>query len=130
MTRDATPYAQQRVFAPAVGQDVSTPVAGFFRHRVRSGAVVQGVEIRFGAPLDPVTGLELDRSPRWMAFVDGEYFDDWNWIWPACCGEPISEQDYHAFIARKKWAEQHAPDSAYATGRRFDPLDSRNPMPF
>ena len=128
--RDATRYDTRRAYAPATGQDVSTPVAGYFRYRVRSGAVASGVEIRFGAPLDPVTGEPLDRSPRWMAFVDGQYFDDWNWIWPACTGEPITEQDYRAFVARREWAEKNAPDSAYATGRRFDPLDSRNPMPF
>jgi hypothetical protein len=114
-----------------IPQDVSQPVAGFFRHRLARGTVVCGVEIRFGAPLDPVTGEELDRTPRWMAFVDGEYFDDWNRIWPACTGSPITEAEYRALIARREWARQHAPESAYAeVGRRVDPLSRATPLQF
>jgi hypothetical protein len=112
-------------------QDVSQPVAGFFRFRLRGGGVICGVEIRFGPPLDPVTGEELDRAPRWMAFVNGDYFDDWNRIWPGCTGSPISEAEYRALVARRDWARQHAPESAYADPhRRIDPLSTATPTQF
>lgn len=111
--------------------DVSEPVAGHFRHRLRSGSVVCGVEIRFGPPVDPDTGESLDRGWRWQCFVDGEYYDHWDQVWPGCTGSPISESEYRALCARREWARQHAPDSAYANvGRKIDPLSLAEPLPF
>lgn len=131
MRRDSTPYAANQVRSVAVAGavDVSKPEAGFYRWRLRGGSVRGGVRIWFGPPCDPVTGEEMDRSHRWQAEFDGEPidFDD---CWPACTGESISETDYRAFVARREWAEKNAPNSAYATGRRFDPLSSSNPLPF
>lgn len=110
--------------------DVTTPVAGFFRFRLHGGAVRGGVRIWYGPPLDPVTGEELDRSWRWQAEFDGEPIP-FDRVWPACAGEPITEQEYQRFVARKRWAEQHAPDSAYADrAKRHDPLSSSSPLPF
>jgi hypothetical protein len=132
---DATSYADKgRVAvarAVAGSVDVSTPVAGFFRHRLRSGSVAAGLRIWFGAPLDPVTGEMLDRSPRWQADVNGTYFDDWNRIWPNCVGEPISEAEYRRYCAQQAWAQTNAPESAFAApGRKIDRLSTSTPMPF
>ena len=114
-----------------ISHDVSTPKAGFFRHRLSSQSVAVGVRIHFGPPLDPVTGEELDRSWRWQADVNGEPFDDFDRIWPACLAEPISEADYLIFCKRQDWARENAPDSSYAKpGRKYDPLSTTQPLPF
>lgn len=133
---DATPYTDLAARRPAsahigmAAQDVSKPVAGFYRYRLRGGSVAGGVRIYFGPPLDPVTGEELDRSWRWMAEFNGEPVE-FDRVWPACTGEPITEQDYRRRVARRLWAAQHAPESAYAEqGRRLDPLSSHTPLPF
>ena len=132
VSRDAAPYAQMGASqAHYAGQDVSKPVAGFFRHRLRSGSIMVGIRIHYGPPLDPVTGEVLDRSWRWMADVNGEPFADFDWVWPGCTGQPISEAEYGAYCRRKKWAEQNAPDSAYAQqGKRWDPLSASELLPF
>ena len=130
MSRDATPYTQM-TFAP-VGQgiDVSTPVAGYFRHRLRGGSIAGGVRIWFGPPHDPVTGEELDRSWRWQATFNGEPVE-LDQVWPVCAGDPISEADHAAYVRRAAWAKTNAPNSAFARpGKRWDPLSSDNPLPF
>lgn len=132
MRRDATPYGSQAVRAMHVAGavDVSEPVAGFYRGKLRSRSIVGGIRIWFGPPHDPVTGEELDRSHRWQAEFDGQYveFDD---VWPVCADEPISEQRYREFVGRREWARTNAPNSAFAkVGKRYDPLSSSEPLPF
>lgn len=128
MTRahiDYTDRPQHRRFS---GLDVTTPVEGYYRHRLRSGGVFGVVRIWYGPPHDPVTGEVMDRSWRWQAKFNGEpvNFDD---VWPDCAKQAVSEQDYRRAIARQKWAENSAPDSAYADPRkRYDPLTA--PLPF
>lgn len=113
-----------------VGLDVSTPTAGFYRHRLRAGAVRGGVRIWFGPPHDPVTGEVLDRSYRWQAEFDGEPVDIDD-VWPVCGKHPITETEYHERVYRKRWAQQNAPDSAFADRTaRYDPLSSLTPLPF
>ncbi len=129
--RDRTAYGERREWkAPAgYGIRVDEPKAGFYRHRLGRGTVAVGVELRFGPPLDPVTGEELDRSWRWMAFVNGEPFD-FERVYPACMRSPISTDEYKRLCARKAWAKEQAPESAYATGRRINRLDPNHPLPF
>ena len=123
MTRDSTLYANMGAAKAFAGQDVSKPEAGFFRFRLSGKSVAVGVEIRFGPPLDPITGEELDRSWRWLAFVNGEAFGDFDRIWPACVSEPITEAEYRTYCARQDWARTHAPESSYAEpGRRHERL--------
>lgn len=130
MSRACIDYGEHRAFAPRSGIDVSAPVAGFYRFRLASGTITGGVRIYYGPPLDPVTGEELDRSWRWQADFNGEPID-FDRVWPACTGEPITEIDYRRFCARQEWARRHAPDSAYAErGRRHDPLSAQAPLPF
>ena len=132
--RDGQRYDAHAVRAVSVAgaTDVSRPVAGFFRHKLRSGGVVGAVRIWFGAPHDPVTGEEMDRSHRWQAEFLGEYveFDD---VWPACAGDAneITESECRTLIARKEWAKTNAPASAYANPkRRYDPLSTNELLPF
>lgn len=130
--RDATPYAAMKVATSfASGVDVSCPVAGFFRHRLRGGAVKVGIRIHYGPPLDPITGEELDRSWRWMSDVNGEPYGDFDRVWPGCTGEPISEAEYRTYCERQRWARENAPNSSYAEpGRKRDPLSLNEPLPF
>ena len=130
--RDGQRYDAHAVRAVAVAgaTDVSRPVAGFFRHKLRSGGVVGAVRIWFGAPHDPVTGEEMDRSHRWQAEFLGEYIE-FDACWPQCAGEPITEAEYRALMNRRDWAAEHAPRSAYANPRRrYDPLSTEEVLPF
>jgi hypothetical protein len=126
------PYGEREVRPVYVpGQvDVSEPVAGFYRLRLGRDTITGGVRLWFGPPHDPVTGEELDRSWRWQAEFNGEVID-FDRVWPVCAGDQITEQEYQRYIARRDWARENAPDSAYAErGRRLDPLSTKSPLPF
>lgn len=130
--RKGQAYGERRQWTAPVGYglDVNTPVAGYYRMRLRSGSIKSGIRVWHGPPCDPVTGEELDRSWRWQATADGEAID-FERIWPACATDPINEQDYQFILQRREWARENAPDSAYAVaGKKYDPLDPANPLPF
>lgn len=110
--------------------DVSAPVEGFYRFKPRSGAVYGGVRVWFGPPHDPVTGEELDRSWRWQSQFNGEPID-LDRVWPVCAGDPITEAEHQRYVARQRWAREHAPKSAYAErGRKIDRLSRSEALPF
>lgn len=112
------------------GVDVTTPVAGHYRTKLRSGGVFVGVRIWHGPPLDPDTGEELDRSWRWQAHLNGEYIE-LDRVWPQCAADPITPEEYKLMCAKAEWAKQHAPASAYTDPRkRIDLLSTANPLPF
>lgn len=133
MTRRVSqPYAEREVKPVYVeGQvAISEPVAGFYRMSLGRGSVDVGIKLWFGPPSDPITGELLDRGYRWQALADDEPME-FEAAWPKCAGDPISAQEYRRLVARKAWAREHAPDSSYAqTGRRRDPLSTREPTPF
>ena len=132
MTRAHKSYSEASRLppAPAVGADVSEPCAGFFRHRLRSGSVIGGVRIWHGPPCDPDTGEKMDRGWRWQAVFDEEPVE-FDAVWPACTGSPITEAEYRSLCARREWARKNAPQSAYANvGRKIDPLSIHEPLPF
>jgi hypothetical protein len=101
------------------------PIAGFYRRRLVKGGPWVPVLIAYGAPLDPVTGEELDRSPRWQAWSGGREIDVWN-LWPDCSGEPITKAEYTHLRDVGEWAERHAPRSPEANPTRAISL---NQMP-
>ena len=132
MRSDRT-YADGSSWQPPVdyGTPVDQPRAGFFRVKLSSQSIAVAVEVKFGPPIDPVTGEELDRSWRWLAFVNGEPFGDFDQVWPKCAGDPITEAEYQNYCARQLWARENVPDSAYAEpGRKHDLLSTANPLPF
>jgi hypothetical protein len=131
MTRAATSYNERAEAKHFEGFDASTPVAGCYRFRLRSGAVRRGVRIHFGPPCDPITGEELDRGWRWQATLDDGSLVDIERVWPVCADDPITEAEYRAYCERHAWAQQNAPQSAYADPRkRVDPLSAATPMLF
>jgi hypothetical protein len=125
-----------RVFT---GLDVSEPQEGYWRYRLGSGQPFIGIRIVFGPPLDPYTGEEIDRGWRWQVEIQGDRYlptgesHDFNRHWPACAQPEnvITEAEYHGYIAKQRWAREHAPNSSYAElGRKRDLLSLSEPMPF
>lgn len=125
MTRAHVSYAdggdQTRVWE---GFDPDLPIAGCYKMQLRSGGAFTGIRIWFGPPLDPVTGEELDRSPRWNALANEQPIDIER-VWPKCADKGCSMSEYRALCRQQDWAREHAPDSALADPRRkHDPLTS------
>ena len=102
-----------RSFAQVDGFNPDAPIAGFYRMRLVSGGVFVGVRIWHGAPLDPETGEEMDRSHRWQASANGKPID-LERVWPRCAGEPINGNEYAYLTALGDWARDHAPASPFA----------------
>lgn len=115
-------------------------VEGYYLiQRRRARRVDIPVRVWFGAPRDPDTGEELDRSPRWQITLAGAAFDEPLTLggitfsavtdfWPACALEPIDAADHDFRVERAAWAQQHDPDDALATpGGRIDPMTARLP---
>ena len=123
--RDPTPYGHDdrrkpssAMRAPINGAGgAEEPVAGFYRGKLRSKGALCGFRIWHGLPLDPITGEEMDRSPRWQAHANGEYveIDD---VWPYGAQLIITEREYNKFCQQQTWARQYAPDSALADPKR------------
>lgn len=83
--------------------NVSEPTAGFYKMRMLRGAPFSGVRVWFGAPLDPATGDELDRSPCWNAQCNGTWIDI-DRVWPSCMNESCSEAEYRYLAATHEHA--------------------------
>lgn len=115
--RSTTPYGQRTELPEHLrGRGIAIdgpPIAGFYRTTLRSGGAPVGIRIWFGAPHDPVTGEELDRSPRWQAHCNGEYIEI-NRVWPHCARQPITEIDYNRHCIKQSWARDNLPDDALA----------------
>jgi hypothetical protein len=127
MSRARVDYSDGGDFR-GVGFDPDQPIEGYYRMRLKMGGAFVGVRIWYGAPLDPETGEEMDRSWRWQALVNDEHVP-LERAWPKCGADPISEDDYRHLANLQRWARTHAPDSAIADPRRLaHPLD--NPLPF
>lgn len=127
MVRARLDYSQRSEFR-AVGFDPDEPIAGYYRMRLRSGAAFCGIRIWHGAPLDPVTGEEMDRSHRWQAQANGEPID-LERVWPKCAADPVDEAEYQYLTSVHAWAKENAPNSPQANPmRRINPLTA--PTPF
>lgn len=112
----------QTTHGPAV--DVEEPVAGLYALRLRRNAVRSAIKVWHGPPVDPDTGEEMDRAPRWQATANNRPID-LDRVWPVCAKEPISQADYDYLLARVEWAKRHAPKSPDANPHKAaDPLTS------
>ncbi len=110
------------------GHDPDSPVAGYYRMRLRSGGIYVGIRIWYGPPLDPVDGTELDRSYRWQATANGQEIP-MDRVWPKCADDGIDKAEHDYLKATQAWAQQHAPDSPQANPtQRINPLTA--PTPF
>jgi len=116
--RRALTYDAARTATPVSGGiDVSVPVAGFYRTKLRGGGVAVGIRIFFGPPCDPETGEEMDRSHRWQAHCNGQFIEI-DRVWPECARQQIDAKEY-AYLSRlQAWAKEHAPNSPEADPRK------------
>lgn len=127
MSRARLDYSE-RSDVRAAGFDPDQPIEGYYRMRLKMGGAFVGVRIWYGAPLDPETGEEMDRSWRWQALVNDEHVP-LERCWPKCGSDPIGEADYQYLAKLQSWARTNAPESSIADPRRLaHPLD--NPLPF
>lgn len=123
MVRARLDYSQRSEFR-AVGFDPDEPIAGYYRMRLRSGAAFCGIRIWHGAPLDPVTGEEMDRGHRWQAQANGAPID-LERVWPKCAADPVDAAEYRHLCSVQDWARDNAPASPLANPhRKVDPLTS------
>lgn len=116
------------------GADALVPGYYLIR-RDRQCRVPLPVRIWWGPPLDPDTGEEMDRSPRWQVAIAGQLvgedeirvgesvyrgLDD---FWPKCMAHPISEPDYQHRLERAHWAGLYDPNDPFGdTSAKIDPL--------
>jgi len=111
-----------RKAGPAFDPDV--PVEGCYRTRfVKDGPPV-ALRIWFGNPVDPLTGEEMDRSPRWNATVNGLATVDAFDFWPGCARDPISFAEYRHIARRSATLD---PSDPYFDPRR--PVDRSTAKP-
>lgn len=103
---------------------ITAPVAGYYRRKLVKGGPWMPVRLWFGAPLDPETGEELDRSPRWQAMQGNDLIAgdaEIQSVWTSCCREPIDATEYHYLVADRQWCAENAPASPEANPTR--PID-------
>jgi hypothetical protein len=115
-------------------------VEGYYLiQRRRARRVDVPVRIWFGAPIDPDTGDEMDRSHRWQIEIAGVLFDQpltfggitisaVTEFWPAIVREQIDEADYRFRIARAEWAQEFDPEDALGSpGGKINAMTARLP---
>jgi hypothetical protein len=90
------------------------PVAGHYRVRLRVYGELQtvcGITARpllsigpwlpvlvwHGCPPDPITGLALDRAPRWQALLAGQPVDLTE-VWPWASRHRLTEAEYEQLL--------------------------------
>jgi hypothetical protein len=130
MTRSSTPYARGADWkAPdGYGFNPDIPVAGYYKSRLRAGGIAVGIRIWFGAPLDPVTGEEMDRGHRWQAEANGKYME-LEYVWPKCADSPCDKNEYNYLCNLRAWGERVDPTGPVANPtKRLDHLST--PMMF
>lgn len=106
--------------------DPDVPVAGCYRVQLVKRGPFVGLRIYFGPPADPSTGEEMDRTPRWVASVNGQQVVDAMRFWPHCAREPISFADYLHLCRRARTMDPS--DPYYDPTKPVDP--STAPPPF
>lgn len=93
------------------------PEEGFYKGRLVKGGIFVAIRIWFGAPRDPVTGEELDRSHRWQAERNGQQVEV-DAVWPYCAANRIDKAEHDYMLAAQKWAVEHNPSAPEAAPRQ------------
>jgi len=109
---------------PAFDPDV--PSAGFYRYRLRRGGPFVALRYWLGPPLDPETGEEMDRSPRWQCRLNGTELVPVERYWPQCARDPIDQREHDRLCELHRTLDEASP--YYDARRPFDRLT--NPLPF
>lgn len=82
-------YALRKEGLP--GHRTWPPTPGYYETKRRDGWVP--IRIAFEVSTDPQTGEELDRSPQWVADING-VSSDVSEVWPECSGRVITREQY------------------------------------
>jgi hypothetical protein len=106
------------------------PVAGFYKLRRGAASVYRPIAIWYGPPFDPVTGDELDRSPRWQAMFLGRLIWDLGLVWPYCAADRIDRLEYDYLLERARWASEHDPADPFGTASGRVDWDRATPPSF
>jgi len=102
----------RRKAGPSFDPDI--PVAGCYSVRLVKGGPPVALLIWFGLPVDPLTGEEMDRAPRWNAVLNGVTPVDVGRFWPSCAANRISLSAYHHIVDLSRTMD---PSDPY-----FDPM--------
>lgn len=104
--------------------------------RVKAGPLVP-CKIWFGPPLDPVTGEEMDRAPRWQVEVSGKLIDDPFSVVhlignqePIIKGEQISKEEFEFLLSDAQWCREYEPDAPEANPTKPIDLNKMAPIKF
>ncbi len=129
MSRAALDYSLRRVFRVEPAGLEDNPALGLIAglYRIRRG-VWRPIAVWYGAPLDPDSGEELDRSPRWQVLYCGRLLWDHSLVWPACWANPIDRDEYIYLIERMNYAREHDPRDPFGKpSSRIDLLNCSVP---
>lgn len=83
------------------------PQPGYYRRKLVKGGPWVPVSIAY-------TASQEDRSPMWVVTLDGQFVDVWD-VWPDCCGEPITDQEFKYMTEVSAWAKSHVPTAPEAS---------------
>jgi hypothetical protein len=126
-TRKARTNRKPRPFVdrgPAYNPDI--PTAGCYRHKLRRGGPPVALRFWLGPPIDPDTGEEMDRSPRWQCRLNGTELVPVDRFWPDCARFPISLAEHDRLCRLSATLDPASP--YYDPRRAIDPL--KTPLPF
>lgn len=96
----------------------------FYAVVLAKGAAAVPLKLWFGPPVDPDTGEELDRAPRWNCIRNGEsvgieeaafLVDNQD---PIIKGIEIDEDEYEFLTVRNSHDREHDPESPFANPRQ------------
>ena len=109
---------------PVYNPDI--PTAGCYRFKLRRGAPPVALRFWLGPPIDPDTGEEMERSPRWQCRVNGTELVPVERYWPQCARDPISLEEHNRLCRLSATLDPASP--YYDPTRPIDRL--KTPMPF
>jgi hypothetical protein len=99
------------------GFDPDLPVSGFYRVKLRKGAVDSALAIWHGPTADPDGGDIMERPWAWQARLNGTPCDVFAY-WPACARDPISREEHDRITDRNRTMEEKSP--FYDPKKRLD----------
>lgn len=102
------------------------PIAGCYRATLTRGGPPVALRFWMGPPVDPETGEEMDRAPRWQCRLNGAELVPVERFWPGCARDSISLEDHDRLCELNRTLD---PADPYYDPRR--PIDRlKTPLPF
>ncbi len=109
--------------------------AQFYAVRLVKGGPRVPCKIWYGGPIDPLTGEEMDRSPRWQVWLSGELQDDISNVilhfepdgTPIVKGEEIDAVEHEYLLQLREYAVTY--DATLPEAEPTKPVDLRKMAP-